>query len=77
MKKPSNLLIILSAVFSIWGIADIYNYFTIGKEALLHYEGVDVVSQLVNYNLIQGIVKIVFGLCLLLILLIRNRIRKW
>ena len=76
MKNSSNLSIILSAVFSIWGIVDIYNYFTIGKEALLHYEGIDVVSRLVNYNLTQGIVKIVFGLCLLLILLIKNRTRK-
>ena len=76
MKKSSNLFIILSAVFSVWGIADIYNYFTIGKEALLHYEGADVMSQLVNYNLTQGIVKIVFGLCLLLILLIKNRTHK-
>ena len=76
MKKSSNLSIILSAVFSIWGMVDIYNYFTIGKKALLYYEGVDAVSQLVNYNLTQGIVKIVFGLCLLLILLIKNRTRK-
>ena len=76
MKKPFNLLIILSAIFSVWGIADIYNYVTIGKEVLLYYESIDAISQLVNYNLAEGIVKIVFGLCLLLIVLITKRTRK-
>lgn len=76
MKTSYNLLIILSAVFSVWGIVDIYNYFTIGKEALLFYEGVDILSQLVKYNLNQGVAKIVLGMCLLLIMLIRNRTRS-
>ena len=76
MKTSYNLLIILSAVFSVWGIVDIYNYFTIGKEALLFYEGVDILSQLVKYNLNQGVARIVLGMCLLLIMLIRNRTRS-
>ena len=76
MKTSYNLLIILSAVFSVWGIVDIYNYFTIGKEALLFYEGVDILNQLVKYNLNQGVAKIVLGMCLLLIMLIRNRTRS-
>lgn len=76
MKKASIPFIIISAAFSVWGIADIYNYFTIGKEALLYYQGADVVSQLVHYNLTQGVVKIVLGLCVLLILLIKNRNHK-
>ncbi len=76
MKKASNLFIILSAAFSVWGIADLYNYFTIGKEALLYYEGADIVSQLVHYSLAQGVVKIIFGVCVLLILVIRNRTHK-
>ena len=76
MKKSSVLLILFSAVFSVWGMADIYKYFTIGKKALFYYDGADVVRQLVQYNLTQGIVKIAIGMCIILILVIRTRTHK-
>ena len=76
MKKTFNLFLILSAAFCIWGIADIYNYFTIGKTTLLYYNGADIIKQLIQYSLTQGIVKIVIGLCILLVVLIRNRTDK-
>ena len=60
----------------VWGITDIYHYFAIGQEVLLHYDGMDVIAELVRYDLTQGIVKFVICLSLLLLGLIRNRHRK-
>lgn len=65
MKKSTAVLFIASLLLIIWGATDLYNYATTGQELLQHYDGEKIIRELVNYSLIQGLVKSVLGLLLL------------
>ena len=62
MKKSTAVLFIASLLLIIWGATDLYNYATTGQELLQHYDGEEIIRELVNYSLIQGLVKSVLGL---------------
>ena len=64
MKKSTAVLFIASLLLIIWGATDLYNYATTGQELLQHYDGEKIIRELVNYSLIQGLVKSVLGLLL-------------
>ena len=53
-------------------MADLYNYLTIGKEILVHYEEVSVIKELVKSSLTQGILKVIIGLIPILIVVFRG-----
>ena len=73
MKATSILLAVLSIGLLVWGISDLYHYFTIGKEVLAQYGGTDVIHELVYDQLIQGGGKVFLSVCLLLVLLVQKR----
>ena len=73
MKKSSKVIIIFSIAIILFGMSDIYNYLTIGKEVLTHYEKISVIKKLVNYSLTQGILKIFLGLVPITIITLRNK----
>lgn len=61
MKKAVAILFIVSVLLLIWGGTDLYNYATTGRDLLQHYAGKETIQELVNYNLIQGLVKVILG----------------
>ena len=65
MKTSTAVLFIASLLLIIWVSTDLYNYATTGQELLQHYDGEKIIRELVNYSLIQGLVKSVLGLLLL------------
>ena len=67
----SVIIGVLLAIF-LFGMVDLYNYLTIGKEILLHYEEVNVIKDLVNSSLTQGILKVIIGLIPILIVVFRG-----
>ena len=73
MKKSSKLIIIFSISIILFGMSDVYNYLTIGKEVLTHYEEISAIKQLVNYSLTQGMLKIFLGLVPITIIIFRNK----
>ena len=72
MKSISKVIIVFSIAIILFGMVDLYNYLTIGKEILLHYEEVNVIKDLVNSSLTQGILKVIIGLIPILIVVIRG-----
>ena len=73
MKKSSKLIIIFSIAIILFGMSDVYNYLTIGKEVLTHYQEISAIKQLVNYSLTQGMLKIFLGLVPITIIIFRNK----
>ena len=72
MKSISKVIIVFSIAIILFGMVDLYNYLTIGKEILLHYEEVNVIKDLVNSSLTQGILKVIIGLIPILIVVFRG-----
>ena len=72
MKSISKVIIVFSIAIFLFGMVDLYNYLTIGKEILLHYEEVNVIKDLVNSSLTQGILKVIIGLIPILIVVFRG-----
>ena len=74
MKATSILLAVLSIGLLAWGISDLFNYFTIGKDVLAYYSSADfadTIHEMVMDQLTQGGVKILLGVATLLVVLIR------
>ena len=67
MKKIQWILPILSVLLIAWGIEDFYHYAVIGKELLQHYEGEEAINSLVNYSLVNGVIKVILGVFLITI----------
>lgn len=67
MKKTPWILLILSVLLIAWGIVDFYHYAVIGKELLQHYEGEEAINSLVNYSLVNGVIKVILGVFLITI----------
>ena len=72
MKSISKVIIVFSIAIILFGMVDLYNYLTIGKEILLHYEEVNVIKDLVNSSLTQCILKVIIGLIPILIVVFRG-----
>lgn len=73
MKKISKWYYITAALFVIWAVVDFYHYATIGKDLVVYYSGENVILELVQDKLFQGIVKVLFAAIILMIGLIRMR----
>lgn len=73
MKKISKWYYIAAALFVIWAVVDFYHYATIGKDLVVYYSGENVILELVQDKLFQGIVKVLFAAIILMIGLIRMR----
>ncbi len=67
MKKTQWILLILSVLLIAWGIVDFYHYAVIGKELLQHYEGAEAINSLVSYSLVEGVIKVILGVLLIII----------
>ena len=67
MKKTQWILLILSVLLIAWGIEDFYHYAVMGKELLRHYEGEEAINSLVNYSLVNGVIKVILGVFLITI----------
>ena len=67
MKKTPWILLILSVLLIAWGIVDFYHYAVIGKELLQHYGGEEAINSLVNYSLVNGVIKVILGVFLITI----------
>ena len=65
MKGRVGALIIIAVLLLIWGMLDFYNYAVTGKEILRYYNEAEIIKRLVNYNLLQGFIKVVSGLLLI------------
>ena len=57
MTQKTVFFAIIAVLLLIWGGTDLYHYFAIGRDMLTHY-GEEVIGELVNYSLTQGIIKI-------------------
>ena len=65
MRRVSWTLLLAAVLLLIWGAVDFYHYAVIGQEMLQHYEGAQIIRELVNYSLVQGLIKAVLGLLVL------------
>ena len=72
MKSTSKVIVVFSIAIILFVMADLYNYLTIGKEILVHYEEVSVIKELVKSSLTQGILKVIIGLIPILIIVMRG-----
>ena len=66
MKKTTWILWAAAALLLLWGIVDFYHCAVTGREVLRYYDGAEAIRQLVRYSLIQGVVKVLVGLLLIL-----------
>lgn len=70
MKKYLKPLVIVGVLLLLWSITDFYNYMSIGMDTLNNYLGTsneDVIRQLVNAQIQNGIFKAVIGLVLIIV----------
>ena len=67
MKKTPWILLILSVLLIAWAIEDFYHYAVIGQKLLQHYGGEEAINSLVNYSLVNGVIKVILGVFLITI----------
>ena len=67
MKRVSWPLILAAVVLLAWGASDFYHYAVTGQAVLQYYEGAQLVRSLVNYSLVQGLIKVVLGLLVIVV----------
>lgn len=73
MAKAAKVLLIIAFLLIIWGVADLYNCETTGKEVLEYYNGAQIIKELVNYNFIQGLIKTILGLLTVVVSFVMRR----
>ena len=62
MDKVSKGLLFAALLLIALGIVDFYHYAVTGKSVLEFYQNAETVKRLVNYSLIQGLLKTAAGL---------------
>lgn len=76
MAKAAKVLLIIAFLLIIWGVADLYNCATTGKEVLEYYNGAQIIKELVNYNFVQGLIKTILGLLTIVVSFVMRRKSK-
>lgn len=66
-----KLLIGIGVLLILLGGHDFYNWATIGKELLVRYPEMPTIKELVNYNLIGGVIKCGIGGMTIVVSLLR------
>ncbi len=76
MKKISKGYCITAALLVIWAISDFYHYAAIGQELTAYYSGENIIRELVQNQLFQGIVKVLLAAGIIAFGLMRARTKK-
>ncbi len=62
MKKTCIFLLLIGGALVLWGIVDVYNWATTGKQLIELYPDVSSIAELVRYSLLSGIIKAILGM---------------
>ena len=76
MKKIPKGYYIVSALLILWAVVDFFHYAAIGKDLISYYNGESVIEQLVHNTLFQEIVKVLLGVLVIAIGLLRSKAKK-
>ena len=66
MKKISKWVWIAAGLLFLWAAADLYHYLAFGRDLVDYYNGATAIQRLARDSLVQGAVKALLGVLLLL-----------